>query len=220
MSTTQKPSLHLRPATDADFPSLADVFYKAFHPVSPYMRRAQPDTPLVRAFWNEAHTYSLNDPNVRLMVVVDKSAEPERIIAQGRFRAPSSDTTTTENLDAGVWPCIPLTADHDAEMCNAFIDFIVLCRQKQMTGKRHYFIELLACSHEYKGCGAGRLLLEWVCAESDKENAAIFVQTNSDIVKFYERFGLNVVDRLEMPGGLGYEEFIMVRPAETTTREH
>ena len=177
------------------------------------MRRAQPDTPLVRKFWDETNTYSLNDPDVRLMVVVDSTVSPERIIALGRFRLSSSEKK--EDLDAGTWSAIPLTSDHDAEMCDAFIDFTVLCRRKVMSGRKHYFLELVATSHEYKGYGAGRMLLEWVCGEADREGAAVFVETNTNIVKFYDRFAFEVVERLKMPGeDYGYEEWVMVRPEE------
>ena len=177
------------------------------------MRRAQPDTPLVRKFWDETNTYSLNDPGVRLMVVVDTAVSPERIIALGRFRFSAAEQKG--DLDAGTWSAISLTPDHNAEMCNAFIDFIVLCRRKVMSGRKHYFLELVATSHEYKGSGAGRMLLEWVCGEADTEKTAVFVETNTDIVEFYERFGFEVVERLKMPGEeYGYEEWVLVRPEE------
>ena len=84
-------------------------------------------------------------------------------------------------------------------------------------GRMHYLIELVATSHQYKGSGAGRLLLEWVCTEADKEGLPVFVETNQDIVKFYERSGFEVVETLSMPGGFGYEEYIMVRPSKAVT---
>ena len=177
------------------------------------MRRAQPDTPLVRSYWDKTNAYALNDPDVRLMVVIDKSCQPECIVTLGRFTTPPSDPSKAQILDAGAWSQVPLTVDHDAAMCNAFIDFIVLCRQTAMTGTKHYFIELLATSHEYKGSGAGRLLMDWLCAEADRNAAAVFVETNTDIVKFYQRFGFDVFERLIMPGEYKYEEWVLVRPA-------
>ena len=198
----------------SDFPSLANVFYQSFHPVSAYMRQAIPDTPLVRDHWEKTNAYSLQDPEVGLMVVADKSTQPEHVIALCRFRAPSSQTSKLEYFDAGTWSRIPLTTDHDAKLFNDLFNFIILCQKKVMTGKKYYMAELLATSHEYKGSGAGRQLVEWVCSEADKERMPIFVGTNRDIVKFYEKFGFDVVETLAMPNG--YEEFVMVRPAQGT----
>lgn len=174
------------------------------------MRRAFPDTALVRNYWASTHTHALNSPDVRLMVVLDNTASPSRIIALLRV----SISSGKGNLDAGTWSAVPLTSHHDAELCRAFIDFMVLCRRRTMAGRKHYFLELVATVQEYKGSGAGRTLLEWVCGEADREGAAVFVETNTDIVGFYERFGFEVVERMKMPGGFGYEEWIMVRPVK------
>ena len=209
-----KRPLSLRAATEADLPRLTDVFFESFHPVSAFMKQAIPDTPLTRDYWTRTNTNALVDPDVRLMVVTDTSSTPEHIVALGRFRAtPSTPSIGSEHpLDAGTWSRVALTPDHDIGLCTAFIDFLALGRNKTMPdGRLHYLIELVATSHQCKGSGAGKLLLEWVCTEADREGLPAFVETNQDIVKFYERAGFAVVETLSMPGGFGYEEYIMVR---------
>jgi hypothetical protein len=205
----QRTPTQLRQATNADIPRLVDVFFEAFHPVSPYMRQAQPDTMIVRKFWDTTFRQALDDPELTVMVVVDCSVEPHRIIALGRFRL----SPPSASLDAGQWSRIPWTEDHDVELCDGFASFLASCRQKMMHGVEHYFIELLATSHLHKQTGAGRLLLEWVCRQADQNHIPIFVETNGDIVSFYEKFDFEVKERLIMPGGHGYEEFIMIRDA-------
>ena len=222
MTDTSKRPLALRAATEVDLPRLTDVFFESFHPVSAFMRRAIPDTPLTRDYWTRTNTNALLDPDVRLMVVTDTSITPEHIIALGRFRAtPSTPFIGSEHpLDAGTWSRVALSPDHDIGLCTAFIDFLALGRNKTMPeGQLHYLIELVATSHQYKGSGAGKLLLEWVYAEADKDGLPVFVETNQDIVKFYERSEFGVVETLSMPGGFGYEEYIMLRPSKAVASE-
>lgn len=176
------------------------------------MQKAFPDTPLIREYWAKANSYALNDPDVRLMVVFNNSAISERMIAVARFGAPPADTSAPQVLDCGTWSRIPWTADHDAESLNTATAFQALGRQKAMTGKRHYFIELLATTHECKGMGAGKMLINWVCEQADKENVSVFVDTNKDVVKFYEKFGFVVYEKMVMPGEIAYQQYLLIRP--------
>jgi ribosomal protein S18 acetylase RimI-like enzyme len=212
MAETPETSFHLRPATVADIPVLASVWYDAFHPVSPFMRRAFPDTPLIREYWTKANTYALNDPDIRTMVVANEASKPEQVIAVARFQAPPADTSVAQPLDAGTWSRFPWTIDHDVQTLNTAVAFQSAGREKAMQGKRHYFIELLATKHEFKGKGAGKMLIDWVCEQADKEQVEVFVDTNKDIVRFYERFGFNVQEKMVMPGDIPYEQYLLVRP--------
>ena len=115
------------------------------------------------------------------------------------------------DLSAGTWSLLSLTPDHDHELCKSFIDFLAQTRKSYMATRPHILLELVLTVHKRKGSGAGRMLVQTLCEEADREGLEIFVETNGPIVAFYEKFGFAVRDRLMMPGGLGYEEAILIR---------
>lgn len=61
------------------------------------------------------------------------------------------------------------------------------------------------------------MLLQWGCDRADAEGVDIFVQTNMMVLSFYEKFGFEVNDTMEMPGGFGYREYFLVRRPRTKT---
>lgn len=206
----EQSTLAVQPVASTDLPELTTIFTKSFHPVSSYMRQAIPDTALTRRWWNDVNEVALNDPEVRLIKAVD-SVRDDRLVAIARYRIAARKLTTGDANDSGTWSKLPLTKDHDLELCTAFMDFMGNARKDHMEGRRHVFIELLATDHDFKGQGAGRLLVERICEDADLEGLECFVETNSDIVPFYEKFGFMVKEEKEMPGRFGYREFIMVK---------
>ncbi|KAF2095282.1 acyl-CoA N-acyltransferase [Rhizodiscina lignyota] len=210
MASTTSGVLAARHAEPSDLPALVNVFAKSFHPVSPFMRRAFPDTPIMREWWKKVHTFAIDDPDVRLLIVTDLSSDSIVALLRYRIHGPSSADLV---VDAGTWSRVPLSVDHDHELCNAFTDFLAEGRRVFIGGRPHIFVELLATVHEFKGRGVGRLLIDTMCREADQAGWPCFVETNGAIVKFYEKFGFKTKAMKEMPGSFGYEEFIMVRPA-------
>ena len=77
-------------------------------------------------------------------------------------------------------------------------------------------LEVLATVHDYKGRGAGKMLVKWGCNEADKAGVEVFVETNNSAVSFYQQFGFKLELEAEMPGGLGYREDILVRAAKNS----
>lgn len=202
--------LVLGPAASSDCLGLTTIFAKSFHPVSSFMRQAIPDTPMTRAWWDRVNSVALDDPDIRLMKVVDRS-RGNQIAAIARYRIATRKPIAGKGEDSGTWSKIPLTEDHDRELCTAFIEFMGNARKDHMGDRLHILIELLATVHDFKGRGAGRLLVGRICEDADRETVECFVETNRDIVPFYEKFGFVVKERRDMPGGYGYSEFIMVR---------
>lgn len=147
------------------------------------------------------------------MLLTDTS-QPDRssIVAMAYFSiCRPSASNPNSHLDKWVFTAVPLTNDHDQELCKGMIDFAVSTRRKAMSGIAHVFVELVATRHEYKGKGAGGLLLRHIRVVADEERLPIFVETNGAIVKFYEKLGFEIKETMAMPGGLGYEEFILIR---------
>lgn len=202
-------SIFVAPATPGDIPNLVPVFSKAFHPTSPYMVKAIPPTRLVSDWWSAVHTCAVTDPSIVLLKAFLKSPETgaEIIIGLARYRLPQLQALPR----AGLWDSMPLTEDHDQELCHAFISLLGDCRDRVMNGRPHYFIELLGTVHEEKGKGVGRALLQWGCDRADEESVEVFVETNPDALGFYQKVGFEVREEADMPGGYGYRESILVR---------
>jgi predicted N-acetyltransferase YhbS len=58
------------------------------------------------------------------------------------------------------------------------------------------------------------MLLEWGCEHADEAGVEVFVETNQAAVPFYQRFGFELKVEADMPGGFGYTEYVLVRPAK------
>lgn len=210
-AASEKARVQVRPARTDDIPSLVPIFPESFHPVSPYILQCFPDTLLMRQWWEDVHTRTLRDPETRLLVAFDTSNNKPRAIAFLRYRV-QPRTGGIQQLDAGTWSRVPLGPDHYKEGCDAFVAFLAEARQDLMRTQPHFFVELLCTSHEFKGRGAGRLLVERMCHEADAAGQPCFVETNGAIVKFYEKFGFEVKATRAMPGSHDYVEYILVRP--------
>jgi predicted N-acetyltransferase YhbS len=77
-------------------------------------------------------------------------------------------------------------------------------------------LELLQTVQEYNGQGAGSLLLEYGCQMADKDSLEIYVFASMQGFPLYQRFGFEQKAAEAMPGGFGYIERHMVRPATKT----
>ena len=218
------PDLIIRPATLDDVDELVDVYFRAFHPVSPFMVRAFPDTTQMRSWWAQLHRYAVLDPEVTLMIVTSKSRNGA-IVAMARRRyfptlphhpialeGPDADFARPDgDLSAGTWTLCKMCPDINVEMFEAMMAFMAQAHTQLMTGKRHFLIELVGVAHEAQGQGAGRLLLEDINRRADDLGVEVFVETNNLVVDFYEKMEYKILDRLMMPGGLQYEEFNLLR---------
>ncbi|ETN37123.1 uncharacterized protein HMPREF1541_08113 [Cyphellophora europaea CBS 101466] len=221
-------SLKVRPATTSDLDQLSTIFTRSFHPVSPYMRRTFPDTAAMRAWWRSLYTTALADPEATLMVVTtEPSGNDDSVIALGQWRffpdyphrpprlelesATSAQLDPNGNLAAGTWSLLRSCEDTDLELYRGMTGFLAEMHGKMMAGTPHYNMELLATVQEAKGKGAGRLLVEELGRVADAKGVVAFVETNNIVVEFYRKMGWVVKEQLAMPGGVGYEEYILVR---------
>jgi hypothetical protein len=127
--------LELCEANHTDLSALSSIFSKSFHPVSTFMKQAIPDTLQISRWWSEVNNVALNDPQVRIMKIVDTAAD-RRIVALARWGLPAEKSARA--IDAGCWSAVPLTPDHDEALCNAFISFMVECRRDVMQDRPHY----------------------------------------------------------------------------------
>lgn len=128
-------SLKLSEADDADIPGLTKVFPRAFHPISPFMAKAIPDTPLVQQWWSEVHATAIADQGVTLLKVVDPA--DNEIIAFARWRLPCKGPVK-EGFGSGSWSLTPLTEDHGKKLCEPMIAVMAEERPKVMQARPHY----------------------------------------------------------------------------------
>jgi GNAT superfamily N-acetyltransferase len=210
MSPSSNPLLELQEVVSDDLPEVATIFPRSFHPISSYMRKAFPDTPTMRRWWTDISQTAFDDPNTHLMKVIDRKNN-DVIVALGRWRFSRED----EPIHGGAFSSIPLTEDHDRERFAAMIDFQVEQRQSLMSRRPHVLIELLVTVHEYKGFGAGKLLVQRMCSDANDAGIECFVETNKNVVPFYEKLGFIEKKHAIMPGDDGFEEHVLTKPAKT-----
>ena len=128
-------SFQLSQVTFDDLSTLRSVFSQSFHPVSAFMCKAIPDTPVVCKWWDEVNHFAFEEKRVHLMKVIDTAAN-DKIIAMARWRLP--DVGSEMAPGAGTWTAVPLTPDHDQELCDAFIEFLAKWRTAVMQDRPHY----------------------------------------------------------------------------------
>ena len=129
-------ALALSEANDADLAGLVEVFPLGFHPISPFMKKALPDTPLTQQWWHEVHSKALADPDVKVLKVVDPAAS-NRIVGLCRYRLPR-EGPVPEGLGAGSWELTPWTEDHDQALCKPMVAIMTEERPKIMEARPHY----------------------------------------------------------------------------------
>jgi ribosomal protein S18 acetylase RimI-like enzyme len=78
--------------------------------------------------------------------------------------------------------------------------------------ERHWHIGPLAVDSHLQGMGVGSLLMQVFCAQMDAAREDAYLETDKEInVRFYERFGFEVVGEQEV---LDVTNWFMLRRAE------
>jgi len=187
----------------------------------------------MRDWWKQVHNYAILDPELTLMVVTSETSNGA-IVAMGRWRyypelphqpiavdGPAANLARSDgDLSAGSWTLLKTCPDTDSELYDPMAVFMAETHTSLMGNRPHYLIELVGTVHEAQGMGAGRLLLQEINRMADQLGVEIFVETNNIVVKFYEKIGYEIQERLMMPGGLGYEEFILTRSPRSKDQKY
>ncbi|KAK3052008.1 hypothetical protein LTR09_006962 [Extremus antarcticus] len=210
---------HILPIRDSDIPALTTILARSFHPTNPYIKATLPDTPAVREWWREIFQNCLADTRWHVLVA-SPAATPSGSTDEEAIGVLILRLMQPHELGSGLWTAFPRTREHDAEKYDSMVGAMSKHREAIMrvgdeVGARvHYLVELLGVDHSWKGKGIGAALLRRACEVADAEGLEVFVQANGSARAFYEKVGgFGVVAREVMPGGNGYEEFMLVRPA-------
>jgi GNAT superfamily N-acetyltransferase len=233
-----KGSLVLTKATVADIPVLSTTFHRAFHDTAFY-KAMVPDTPANDKWWQESHKIALLDPETHVVKMVDQ--ENGNIAAMARWVLPGKDGSPQPGSAEDRWP--EFTNDVDRTLADPLFAAMARGRQEFMGDRKHYcklaesilladvtlplqdmlltkaVLELLQVVEEYKGRGAGSLMIKYGCDLADKDGLEAYLDASMDGFPLYQRFGFVLKAEAAMPGGYGYIDRHMVRPAMRKTEQ-
>lgn len=208
--------LTLRPATEADASQLADIYFSAFTIDAISLLVFPRDNPSPRKWWVNSILEEMADPNAHHICIYDSSTPDQKIVAFAKWNSPDTPITT----DMPAWP-----EGADEALANHFFGNLVGTHKKLMTGRRHWYLELVATRPEYQGKGAAGKLLRWGIERANAEGTETYLEASPDGKPIYEHFGFKEVDRLVVEldgkgeGVLAEKEFVecfMVRPVTET----
>ncbi|KAK3942467.1 acyl-CoA N-acyltransferase [Diplogelasinospora grovesii] len=202
--------LHLRPGNEADVPNFVSTVLAAFS-TNPIHQRCLPrDSDKAHAFWRDAFTEELKDPNAYFLVVEaqpspsDSPSQPT-LGSQTQPQPKSSSQPETPEPKAqkvdedgeGVfvgfakWNYIPADTvlpplpDDDAwpaepKLATYFFGMLNERHAGIMGGREHWYLELVCTKPEYMGRGAGKLLVNWGCQRADERGVEAYLDSTPD----------------------------------------
>ena len=233
-----KGSLVLSRATVADVPALSPIFARSFHD-APFFVAMFPDNPVNDKWWQESHKMVLQDPHTHCVKVVDQ--ESGEIVAFARWVLPGNNDGPPPGSEEDRWPAFTDTMDRS--LTDPLFEAMAVGREKFMGNRKHYCkladtilraiatrlsrdsllmladLELLMVVEEYKGRGIGSLLIKYGCDLADRDGLEAYVDASMAGFPLYLRFGFVLKGEAPMPGGFGYIDRHLVRPAKGKTEE-
>ncbi|KAI3558266.1 acetyltransferase [Colletotrichum abscissum] len=206
MTTKKENTLKLEEATLDDVPALTETWFAAFAG-DEVISRLWPDTPGVRAWWDEANGGDMAAKTFqRFVKVVDVSSVAT---VTGTAKAEGGDRGGGKGEEGGgggpriaawaKWDTSmpaergrrypPWAGDMPSEVCDLFFAREEAERERVMGDERHYYLDTLVTHPEYQRRGAASMLLAWGCALADEDGVAAYVDASKAGKGLYERFG-------------------------------
>ncbi|KAL0782607.1 hypothetical protein CaCOL14_000513 [Colletotrichum acutatum] len=221
MTTKTGKTLKLEEATLDDIPALTETWFAAFAD-DEVIRRLWPDTPGVRAWWDEANGGDMAaKPFQRFVKVVDVSSDVGTGVGTEETKGRGEAVGRGEEVGkagGGSRPRIaawakwdtsmpaergrrypPWAGDMPSELCDLFFAREEGERGRVMGDERHYYLDTLVTHPDYQRRGAASMLLKWGCALADEDGVAAYVDASKTGKGLYERFGF-VDESLEGDG--------------------
>ncbi|KAF2157089.1 hypothetical protein K461DRAFT_218633 [Myriangium duriaei CBS 260.36] len=198
----------IRPALPTDVPSLTTLLPRSFFPTNPTVKRALPDTPLMRQWWALVYNEEISNPACHLYVAVSSSSSSasstDGVIGMASLRLHSPGDTY-----GGFWTQHAWTADHGEEVWRPAIDCMVEYERRLMGERRHGLLEMVAVDDKWKGKGVGRMLVGKMCEVADAERVEIFLQSGG-ARGYYLKLGMGFGIEAE-PEWEGYRACLLTR---------
>ncbi|OCL05180.1 acyl-CoA N-acyltransferase [Glonium stellatum] len=208
-------NLVLLPATAADIPTLVNIYFKSF--TTFFRRRAFPDTPYVREWWEKSLRKEIqNDHALFLKVVEPKSTlgignNPEGpIIAWAQWKKPKE----LHKGDGQTLPAWPKGAD--VLLCEQHFGDLTRKHHELMRERPHWYLELLATDPKHQKRGAGSVLLRHILANADATGHETYLEAPPHAAPIYRKFGFKERDKVDVnvqvdSGTEVYRNWCMVR---------
>ncbi|KAI0883044.1 acyl-CoA N-acyltransferase [Annulohypoxylon maeteangense] len=201
-------SIQIRKATESDIPSIIDTYFDAFrdHPLT--LRAFFPGSEPVRQWWAEGIGADLRDPSTHYLVVTDSaSADPERILAFGKWRVWLTSTTPPA-------PPIPSWPEGaDVPLLEKFFGAIDQKHKDILQDRPHWYLDMLGVRKEAQGKGVGTRLVEYGVTKADEARVEAFLAASPAGAPLYQKYGFEIHSTLPM-GENGRVETFMLRPAK------
>ncbi|MCJ1358880.1 MAG: hypothetical protein MMC33_008880 [Icmadophila ericetorum] len=220
-------TLSLEHAIPSDIPTLTSIYFSAFH-ADPLSLTCFPrNNPSIQQWWLENITSAFtSEPTARVIKIVERKQaisseysegiqKKEEIIAFGKWHVLDAATQVGGD-DPDSMPTWP--AGSPSSLCNNFFGGLASTRQKLMSSRPHYYLELLATLPQHQGRGVASVLIKWGLELADRDGLEAYVEGGPKVKGLYERLGW--VERgcvqVDLEGHGGYRESCMVRQGKTT----
>jgi GNAT superfamily N-acetyltransferase len=128
------------------------------------------------------------------MTMTDDSSPTRKIVAWARwFHFPAGDfgSWTERWVDQ-----LPENMSFE-KLGPAFLDKMASQHVRALSGRPHWFLEVLVTHEDYRGLGLGSRLVKWGTEQADKEGVECYLDGGAKAQPLYEKFGFEVVDCME-----------------------
>ncbi|KAI0158009.1 acyl-CoA N-acyltransferase [Hypoxylon sp. FL1284] len=206
-------SFQIRKATPSDIPAILDAYFDAFgeHPINLRVFHP-PSSPSVQKFWLESLSEALQDPNVHFCVITDSaSPEPERVLAFSKWFQPQTSASappTSSLTGSRSWP-----EGADVAFAEHVFGLMDRKRREMMSGRPHWYLEMLGVRKELQRRGAGSQLLRWGLDRADETGDEAYLTASPAGTGLYLKNGFELVETVFIDDGKRIENF-MVRPSQ------
>ncbi|KAJ5659569.1 hypothetical protein N7507_006020 [Penicillium longicatenatum] len=178
--------LALQLATQDDIPSLSELWYKSFSiPINLLMF---PNTPGIRAWWDEANGHDLlHNPHRKYLKIVDPAGA---VVAYAKWDLDPQHS----GARFPEWH-----AESDRKTCD--LVYTDLDKEKKaFLGSGD--LDMLVVDPEYRGRGAASMLIQWGCDLADQDGVPAYLDAHIDAAPLYRRFGFqDREDKIVTPEG-------------------
>lgn len=178
-------ALTLRKAAPADAHDLVEIYLSAFTIDAISLLCFPRNNQSVKDFWYNMIVEEMADPNAHFLAITTPSSPSP--IAFAKWNSPATPMST----DLPTWP-----QGSDVELANHFFGQLVTRHKDIMTGRPHWYLEMVATLPSWQGKGAASQLLRWGLARSDEEGTETYLEASPEGKPIYEHFGFEEVERL------------------------
>jgi GNAT superfamily N-acetyltransferase len=203
-------SFRLVRAQKADIPQLVDLYFETFK--SPVVLRVKPDVPPVRDWFKKRLESDIEEPHVRIYMVVEDQSESEQasdnVIAFGKWSSPHPEPQLEEPFEG------PNVGD-----VALFQEVIVKAtegKRKIMGNEEHWYLSVMATLPKHQRRGAGSLLMTEFCKQADETGHRSYLEASPSGKPTYERFAFKTKDTFSvLIDGEPYTNCCMVREPQS-----